>query len=135
MRDLLNTKLQFAAHHTHIWWGVSVENRKHGLPRIEHLRASGVAVRFLSVEPLLEELGRVNLSGIHWVIVGGESGHGARPMQKEWVVSVRRQCREARVPFFFKQWGGVHKSKTGRTLDGRTYDQMPATSFLAAQSV
>jgi protein gp37 len=133
MRDLLNTKLQFAAHHTHIWWGVSVENQKHGLPRVEHLRASDVAVRFLSVEPLLEELGRVNLSGIHWVIVGGESGHGARPMEREWVVSMRRQCREARVPFFFKQWGGVHKSKAGRTLDGRTYNQMPTTSSLAAQ--
>ncbi len=131
MRDLLNTKLQFAAHHTHIWWGVSVENQKHGLPRIEHLRASDVAVRFLSVEPLLEELGRVNLSGIHWVIVGGESGHGARPMRKEWVISLRKQCREARVPFFFKQWGGVQKSRYGRELDGRTYDQMPAVVSLA----
>ena len=129
MRDLLNTKLQFAAHQTHIWWGASVEDRKYGLPRIEHLRAADVAVRFLSIEPLLEELGRVNLSGIHWVIVGGESGHGARPMRREWVVSVRRQCREARVPFFFKQWGGVRKSKTGRTLDGRTYDQMPRLSL------
>ena len=133
MRDLLNSKLQFAAHHTHIWWGVSVENRKHGLPRIEHLRASDVAVRFLSIEPLLEELGPVNLSGIHWVIVGGESGHGARPMRKEWVISVRKQCREARVPFFFKQWGGVHKSKTGRELDGRTYDQMPTALSFGAQ--
>lgn len=134
MRDLLNSKLRFAAHHAHIWWGVSVENQKYGLPRIGHLRAADVAVRFLSIEPLLEELGRVNLSGIHWVIVGGESGHGARPMRKEWVVSMRRQCREARVPFFFKQWGGVHKSKTGRELDGRTYDQMPATSSLVAIS-
>ena len=134
MKDLLNSKLQFAAHRSHIWWGVSVENQKHGLPRIEHLRASDVAVRFLSVEPLLEELGKVNLSGIHWVIVGGESGHGARPMQREWVISVRRQCRKARVPFFFKQWGGVHKSKTGRELDGRTYDQMPTALSLAAQS-
>ena len=131
MRDLLNSKLQFAAHCRHIWWGVSVENRKHGLPRIEHLRAADVTIRFLSIEPLLEELGRVNLSGIHWVIVGGESGHGARPMQKEWVVSVRRQCREARVPFFFKQWGGVQKSRFGRELDGRTYDQMPAVFTLA----
>jgi protein gp37 len=131
MRDLLNSKLQFAACCGHIWWGVSVENRKHGLPRIEHLRAADVAMRFLSIEPLLEELGRVNLSGIHWVIVGGESGHGARPMQKEWVVSVRRQCREARVPFFFKQWGGVQKSRFGRELDGRTYDQMPAAFTLA----
>jgi protein gp37 len=133
MRDLLNSKLRFAAHVAHIWWGVSVENQKHGLPRIEHLRASNVAVRFLSIEPLLEELGRMNLSGIHWVIVGGESGHGARPMQKEWVISVKRQCREARVPFFFKQWGGVRKSKNGRELDGRTYDQMPARLSLAAQ--
>jgi protein gp37 len=132
MRDLLNSRLRFAAHHAHIWWGVSVENQKYGLPRIQHLRAANVAVRFLSIEPLLEALGRVNLSGIHWVIVGGESGHGARPMRKEWVISVRRQCREARVPFFFKQWGGVHKSKTGRELDGRTYDQMPATLSLAA---
>jgi protein gp37 len=131
MRNLLNSRLQFAAHHRHIWWGVSVENQKHGLPRIKHLRTANVAVRFLSIEPLLEELGRVNLSGIHWVIVGGESGHGARPMRKEWVISVRRQCREARVPFFFKQWGGVHKSKTGRELDGRTYDQMPVTISLA----
>ena len=88
-------------------------------------------MRFLSIEPLLEELGRVNLSGIHWVIVGGESGHGARPMQKEWVVSVRKQCHEARVPFFFKQWGGVQKSRFGRELDGRTYDQMPAVFTLA----
>jgi protein gp37 len=131
MRDLLNSKLQFAAHCGHIWWGVSVENRKHGLPRIEHLRAADVTMRFLSIEPLLEELGRVNLSGIHWVIVGGESGHGARPMQKEWVVSVRKQCHEARVPFFFKQWGGVQKSRFGRELDGRTYDQMPAVFTLA----
>jgi protein gp37 len=134
MRDLLNSKLQFAAHDAHIWWGVSVENQKHGLPRVEHLRASDVAVRFLSIEPLLEELGPVNLSGIHWVIVGGESGHGARPMRKEWVISVRKQCREARVPFFFKQWGGVHKSKTGRELDGRTYDQMPTALSFVAQS-
>jgi protein gp37 len=134
MMNLLNSKLKFAAHCAHIWWGVSVENQKHGLPRIEHLRASDVAVRFLSVEPLLEELGRLNLSGIHWVIVGGESGHGARPMQKEWVVSVKKQCSELRVPFFFKQWGGVHKSKTGRTLDGRTYNQMPVALSHALSS-
>ena len=134
MMNLLNSKLGFAAHFAHIWWGVSVENQKHGLPRIEHLRASDVAVRFLSIEPLLEELGRVNLSGVHWVIVGGESGYGARPMRKEWVMSLKKQCREARVPFFFKQWGGVHKSKNGRELDGRTYDQMPRALSLAASS-
>jgi protein gp37 len=125
MQRLLNSKLQFAAKSAHIWWGVSVENRKHGLPRVDHLRAADVRLRFLSVEPLLEDLGILNLSGVHWVIVGGESGLGARPMRKEWVVSMRDQCRKARVPFFFKQWGGVHKSKTGRELDGKTYDEYP----------
>jgi protein gp37 len=82
-------------------------------------------VRFLSIEPLLEDLGIVDLTGIHWVIVGGESGHGARPMKQEWVISLRNQCRAVNVPFFFKQWGGVRKSETGRTLQGRTYDQFP----------
>jgi protein gp37 len=133
MRDLLNSKLRFAAHSTHIWWGVSVENRKHGLPRIEHLRAADVDMRFLSVEPLLEGLGPINLTGIHWVIVGGESGHGARPMRKEWVVSLKNQCGRAKVPFFFKQWGGVQKSKNGRELGGRIYEQMPALPTVAAR--
>jgi hypothetical protein len=82
-------------------------------------------VRFLSVEPLLEDLGQINLEGIHWVIVGGESGAGARPMEKGWVLSLRDQCEQARVPFLFKQWGGVRKSKAGRELDGRTYDGLP----------
>ena len=85
-------------------------------------------MRFLSVEPLLEALGPLNLREIHWVIVGGESGPGARPLQKEWVVSVKRECWKARVPFFFKQWGGVQKSKHGRELEGRTYDQMPSVA-------
>ena len=125
MRDLLNTKLRFGAEMSHIWWGTSVEDKKHGVPRIEHLRSAPARVRFLSIEPLLEELGSLKLSGIHWVIVGGESGPGARPMQREWVISVRRQCRQQNVPFFFKQWGGVRKSKNGRILDGRTYDEMP----------
>ena len=125
MRDLLNGPLRFAAGQKHIWWGVSVEDRKYGLPRIEHLRASAARVRFLSVEPLLEDLGKVNLSGISWVIVGGESGPGARPLRKEWVLSIREQCRAARVPFFFKQWGGTRKSRNGRELEGRTYDEYP----------
>jgi len=125
MRDLLRTKLRFAADHPHIWWGVSVEDRRYGLPRVEHLRAAPARVRFLSVEPLLEDLGQFELSGIHWVIVGGESGAGARLLLKEWVTSVRDQCRRARVPFFFKQWGGIQKSRTGRELDGRTYDALP----------
>jgi protein gp37 len=125
LRELLDSSLRFAATQSHIWWGVSVENRRFGLPRIEDLRHTKAAVRFLSVEPLLEDLGAINLSGISWVIVGGESGPGARPMKKEWVLSVRDQCRRNRVPFFFKQWGGVRKSLAGRRLGGRTYDEFP----------
>jgi protein gp37 len=82
-------------------------------------------VRFLSIEPLLEELGDINLEGIDWVIVGGESGLGARSIERAWVVNIRQQCRAARVPFFFKQWGGMRKAETGRELDGQTYDEMP----------
>jgi protein gp37 len=126
MRSLLQTKLSMAARKAHIWWGVSVENRKYGLPRIDQLRAAPATVRFLSIEPLLEDLGQVDLTGISWVIVGGESGPGARPMKKEWVISIRDQCHEQGVPFFFKQWGGVHKKQTGRELDGKTYDEFPS---------
>jgi protein gp37 len=125
MRDLLATQLRDVANEPHIWWGVSVENRKHGLPRIDHLRESPARMRFLSIEPLLEDLGELNLEGIAWVIVGGESGVGARPMDESWVLSIRDQCREARVPFFFKQWGGVRKKRRGRALQGATYDEMP----------
>jgi protein gp37 len=125
MHDLLKTRLRFAAAKPHIWWGVSVEDRKYGLPRIAHLRSAPAAVRFLSIEPLLEDLGAINLHGIHWVIVGGESGISARQMERKWVVSIRSQCRQLGIPFFFKQWGGVHKSKAGRVLDGRTYDELP----------
>jgi len=125
LRDLLSGRLAFAAPQRHIWWGVSVENRKDGLPRIDRLREAPAAVRFLSIEPLLEDLGPVNLTGIDWAIVGGESGPGARPIAKEWVEDIRTQCEAAGVPFFFKQWGGVRKSKTGRELNGRTYDAMP----------
>lgn len=125
MAELLRGRLRFAASAKHIWWGVSVENREYGLPRIEHLRSTPSCVRFLSIEPLLEGLGPINLEGIHWVIVGGESGHGARPLDREWVTSIRDQCKLAHVPFFFKQWGGVHKKRAGRILDGRTYDGFP----------
>jgi len=125
MRELLNGRLRLAAAREHIWWGVSIENQKHGLPRLKDLHASHAAMKFLSVEPLLEDLGEIDLSGIDWVIVGGESGAGARPMRREWVVSIRKQCRRDGVPFFFKQWGGVRKKKAGRLLDGRTYDEMP----------
>jgi protein gp37 len=125
LRDLLTTKLAFAAQLSHIWWGVSVENRRHGLPRIDHLLQAAPAMPFLSVEPLLEDIGTIDIAGIRWVIVGGESGAGARPMERAWVANIRRQCRVAKIPFFFKQWGGVRKSKTGRELDGRTYDEFP----------
>lgn len=114
------------------WIGVSVEDRKYGLPRIDHLRTVPATVRFLSVEPLLESLGEVDLAGIHWVIVGGESGPRARPMQKEWVEEVRIQCEDNAVAFFFKQWGGWGadgkkraKRENGRQLHGRTWDEMP----------
>ncbi len=127
MARLLQTKLAFAASLPHIWWGVSVEDKKYGLPRIDDLRAAPAVVRFLSIEPLLEDLGQFSLKGIQWVIVGGESGPGARPMMKEWVLSIRDQCRKEEVPFFFKQWGGVRKSETGRELDGKTYDEFPSS--------
>jgi len=111
--------------HDHIWLGVSVEDRKYGLPRIEALREARAGKRFLSIEPLLEDLGEFDLGGIDWVIVGGESGRGARPMHGDWAMAIREQCREANVPFFFKQWGGVNKKKAGRDLGGRRYDEFP----------
>jgi protein gp37 len=115
------------------WIGVSVENKRHGLPRIDHLRTVPAKVRFLSVEPLLEDLGNFDLTGIHWVIVGGESGLGARPMKLAWLENVRRQCERFGVAFFFKQWGGWGadgmkraKRHNGRELHGRTWDAMPS---------
>lgn len=116
-----------------VWLGVSVENRKHGVPRIDVLRYIDAAVRFLSVEPLLEDLGAIDLTGIHWVIVGGESGRKARPMKPEWVDAIKRQCDAVEVAFFFKQWGawgadGQKRSKSanGRRLHGQVWDEMPA---------
>lgn len=125
MRNLLSGVLSGSSSQDHIWWGVSVEDKKFGVPRIQHLRDAPAKVRFLSIEPLLEDVGELDLSGIHWVIVGGESGRGARPIHRDWVRRIRRQCREQGVPFFFKQWGGVQKAKAGRLLDGRTYDEFP----------
>ncbi len=116
-----------------VWLGVSVENKRHGVPRIDHLRSARVKTRFLSVEPLLEDVGRLDLSGISWVIVGGESGHGARPMKESWALNVKRQCEEQGVDFFFKQWGafgadGIKRDKksNGRMLEGKTWNAMPA---------
>lgn len=115
------------------WLGVSVEDRKYGLPRIDFLRTVDAAVRFLSVEPLLEDLIEINLQDIHWVIVGGESGPKARPMRQEWVETIQAQCEEQGAAFFFKQWGGWGadgkkraKKYNGRIINGRTYDEMPA---------
>lgn len=125
LRALLRSGLNWATQKQHIWWGVSVENRRVGLPRLEDLKNTPAAIRFLSVEPLLEDLGEIDLTGIHWVIVGGESGRGARPMKEAWVISVLEQCKSANVPFFFKQWGGANKKSAGRLLNGRTYDEFP----------
>jgi len=125
MREILTSGLRHVASRSHIWWGASVEDRKYGLPRIEDLRDTPVAVKFLSIEPLLEDLGDVNLEGIHWVIVGGESGPGARPMNPDWVNSLMEHCRRSGVPFFFKQWGGVRKKEAGRELNGTTFDEFP----------
>jgi len=107
-----------------VWQGVSVEDSR-VLHRIEHLKQVPAQIRFLSVEPLIGPLDNLNLTNIHWVIVGGESGPGARPMGLEWVRSIRDQCVDEKVAFFFKQWGGVQKHRTGRLLDGRTWDEFP----------
>jgi protein gp37 len=125
MSKLLSGPLSTFATEQHIWWGVSVENRKHGLPRLRKLQKTQISVRFLSIEPLLEDLGEIDLTGIAWVIVGGESGPGARPMQPAWVRSIQNQCNRDHVPFFFTQWGGKRKAATGRTLDGKTYSHFP----------
>ncbi len=107
-----------------VWMGVSVEARKY-LYRLDHLRRIRARVRFASFEPLLEDLGDINLRGVDWAIVGGESGPGARPMEESWGIGLRDQCLAAGVPFFFKQWGGANKKKAGRLLDGRTWDELP----------
>ena len=111
---------------SNVWMGVSVESEGY-TTRIDHLRKTDARIKFLSLEPLLGPLERLNLAGIDWVIVGGESGPGARSMHPDWVKSIRNQCEKAGVAFFFKQWGGVQKSRTGRLLEGRTYDEMPQT--------
>lgn len=118
------------------WLGVSVEDKKYGKPRIADLVAIKAKTRFLSVEPLLEDIGRVRLKGIHWVIVGGESGHGARPMKAEWAINIRNQCANAGVDFFFKQWGAWgadgkqrNKKANGRQLEGKVWDMIPAVAI------
>lgn len=134
MRDLLDGELSWMGSLQNVWFGVSVENRRHGLARLAALRETSAAVRFLSIEPLLEDLGKLDLCGIDWVIVGGESGASARPMRREWVLNIKRQCRSQGVPFFFKQWGGVKKRETGRLLGGRTYDEFPVITAKRART-
>ena len=111
-----------------IWMGVSVESQKY-VHRIDDLRKTGAEVKFLSLEPLLGPLTNLDLMEIDWAIVGGESGYGARPIKEDWVLEIRRQCKDYNVPFFFKQWGGFNKKKTGRLLEGRTYDEMPRIAY------
>lgn len=118
------------------WLGVSVEDKKYGIPRIGYLQAIKAKTRFLSIEPLLEDLGRFSLKGIHWVIVGGESGVKARPMEESWVLKLRDQCQRNEIDFFFKQWGswgqdGVKRTKgaNGRQLQGQTWDMIPAVAI------
>lgn len=110
-----------------IWMGVSVENRDY-VHRIDHLRETGAYIKFLSIEPLLGPMTNLDLKAIDWVIVGGESGPGARPMEPAWVLEIRDQCQKVCVPFFFKQWGGFNKKKAGRELEGRVWDEMPLVS-------
>mgnify|MGYP006281470929 FL=1 len=110
-----------------VWMGVTVENADY-LKRIDCLRETEAYIKFLSLEPLLGLVSDLDLSGIDWVIVGGESGPGARPMKQDWVADIRRECQSAEIPFFFRQWGGVNKKKTGRELEGKTYDAMPLAS-------
>lgn len=110
-----------------LWMGVSVEHQEF-VVRLDHLRETGAAVKFVSCEPLLGPLPAFDLCGIDWVIVGGESGPGARAMEEGWVLDIKAQCQQARVPFFFKQWGGFNKKKAGRLLEGRTWDELPTVS-------
>lgn len=138
--DRMATFCAGAAIPSNVWLGVSVENRRHGLPRIPLLKRVNASVRFLSVEPLLEDLGDFDLAGIQWVIVGGESGPRARPMKAEWVENIKSKCEDAGVAFFFKQWGawgadGEKRSKSanGRAYRGRTWDAMPRLASYVAE--
>lgn len=124
MRDYLRLRYGAQPAPAHIWLGVSIEDYR-SRSRVEHLQEAPATVRFLSIEPLIGPVGSVDLSGIHWVIAGGESGPGARPMHIDWVREVRDNCAEQSIPFFFKQWGGVRPKSGGRSLDGREWNQLP----------
>ena len=127
LQKFINARYRTRKAPAHMWFGVSVENRQ-ATSRIAHLKKANVSVRFLSIEPLIASVGRLDLRGIDWVIVGGESGPGARPMNPEWAIDVRNQCVAARVAFFFKQWGGRLPKTGGRLLEGREWNQFPKMS-------
>jgi protein gp37 len=124
LRNFINDRFYNRVAPQHIWLGTSIEDRA-ALVRLDHIRETRASIRFLSIEPLLESLGQVNLKDIHWVIVGGESGPNSRAMRLEWVQEIRDQCIEAGVPFFFKQWGGLRPKSGGNSLEGRTWLQYP----------
>ncbi|MBU0496560.1 MAG: phage Gp37/Gp68 family protein [Candidatus Thermoplasmatota archaeon] len=121
----LNNELHWTSN---IWMGVTVESNDY-LSRIDYLRDTDASIKFLSLEPLLSPINGINLKGIHWIIVGGESGPNHRPMKEEWVIEIKEKCDKQNIPFFFKQWGGFNKKKNGRLLNGRIYDQMPTLSI------
>lgn len=129
MKQLFDSKLKEFSSLDNIWMGVTVENCKAYKERVSILRNTNVKTRFLSIEPLLEDLGTINLTKVDWVILGGESGVRCRPMEESWVQSILKQCEEQNVPMHFKQWGGVRKKKAGRVLNGRTYDNFPEFKF------
>jgi protein gp37 len=131
MRDYVNSRYRHRRAPEHIWLGVSVEDSKRR-SRIAHLQQAAASVRFLSVEPLIGDPGELNFEGISWVIAGGESGPRARPIKKEWALSVRDQCVRQRVPFFFKQWGGLRPKSGGRLLQGREWSEFPRLSRKAS---
>jgi protein gp37 len=124
LQKFISERYQTRKAPAHMWFGVSVENHK-VVSRIAHLRNANVSVRFLSIEPLIGPLGTLNLRGINWVIVGGESGPGARPMDSKWAIEIRNQCVKSKVAFFFKQWGGRTPKAGGRLLEGREWNQFP----------
>lgn len=131
LQKFLNDRYKGRNPPDHMWFGVSIENEQ-TKSRIAHLQNANAGVRFLSIEPLLGPLGKIDLNGINWVIVGGESGPGARPMEKSWVVEIRKQCVKAGVAFFFKQWGGLRPKSGGRLLEGREWNQFPSGHDLHA---
>jgi protein gp37 len=134
MQKFINDRYKARPAPAHMWFGVSVENEK-ATSRITHLQKTNASIRFLSIEPLIAPVGKVSLTGIDWVIVGGESGYGARPMKPEWAIDIRNQCVKAKVAFFFKQWGGRSPKTGGRLLDGKEWNQFPAKRRSASKQL